>query len=119
MLISLAMGAQVEAVTEAGFRSGSALEKQPPPIGLYFGQMPPGAQAERYAPGILSTSEFEHGTPIFTSDGRAFYFCRVVGPPWRFENYRYQMDADGSWTRETIRPHPDALQAEFLPSRDG
>lgn len=40
----------------------------------YFGQEPPGCEAEIFAPGILSTDLHEDGAPAFTPDGNEIYF---------------------------------------------
>jgi hypothetical protein len=89
------------------------------PKGPYFGQPAPAMKAEVFAPNILSTKEFEHGVPVFAADGREFYLTRVVGPPWRFENLRFRMATEGSWSREVVSFDHQERHAEFQPSRDG
>lgn len=42
---------------------------------LYFGQRPPGMVPEVFAPGIISTKEFEFGG-TFTNNGEEFFFTR-------------------------------------------
>ncbi|HRZ71663.1 MAG TPA: hypothetical protein P5143_05295 [Candidatus Aminicenantes bacterium] len=90
-----------------------------PARGPYLGQTPPGAKAERFAPGLVSTPRDEHGVPAFTPDGSEFYLTRVVGPPWDFENLRFRMGRNGAWSQETVRFDHRERHAEIFVSRDG
>lgn len=40
----------------------------------YWGQEPPGKAPEIFAPGIVSTEQYEHGAPAFSPDGREMYW---------------------------------------------
>jgi hypothetical protein len=86
--------------------------------GDYFGQKPPGLKPEIFAPGIISTELFEHGTPVFAKDNSEFYITRVVEPPPRFVNIHYKMDRNGFWHYDTIKFNEKYFNAEVFPSRD-
>jgi hypothetical protein len=103
----------------AGMENTGAAGTDALPKGPYFGQKPPGRTAERFAPGILSTAQFEHGTPVFVQGEFEFYLSRVVGPPWKFENLCYRMSPDGGWSREAVRFGDEFMHTEIQPSRDG
>ena len=81
----------------------------------YFDQKPPGENAELFAPGIISTSSFEHSAPSFSPDGKtvlwtvmevASYHTRIV-----------QMDfANGKWSQSHLPSFCDSTANEVYPS---
>ncbi len=107
----------LSALLAAAASYAAASQKFPP--GPFFGQRPPGLAAERFAPGILSTADAEHGVPVFAYGRSEFYLTRVIGPPYTFENLRFRMSADGSWTREAVSFGHADFHAEIMVSRDG
>jgi hypothetical protein len=60
--------------------------------GPYLGQTPPGARAERFAPGILPRDL--HSTPAFAPDGTQVYWKAMEGP----NRLTYSRQVDGRWT---------------------
>jgi len=60
--------------------------------GPYLGQEPPGAQAERFAPGILPRDL--HSTPAFSPDGTSVYWKAMEGP----NRLSHSRQVDGRWT---------------------
>ncbi len=50
--------------------------------GPYLGQKPPGLKPELFAPGIVSTGQDE-ATPVFSPDGREFFYSAKTGPEKR------------------------------------
>ena len=72
--------------------------------GLYLGQKPPGLTPETFAPGIVSTDNWEFGG-VFTPDLKEFYFLREVGETeeeekaMKFMVYQYQ---DNEWQDSII-----------------
>ena len=51
------------------------IESAPKPTGPYLGQQPPGMNPEIFAPGIVSTADFEHSKLEFTADGSTCYWA--------------------------------------------
>lgn len=86
--------------------AGAADAGFPALAGPYFGQTPPGAQAELFAPGIVSTEHHDDGAPALTPDGRECF--------WRINGYRdgesrtgvifWSREENGRWTEP--RPAP-------------
>ena len=73
--------------------------------GPYFGQKPPGLIPEPFAPGIVSTDNWEFGG-VFTPDLKEFYFLREVGETeeektMKFMVYQYK---DNEWVDSIISP---------------
>jgi len=71
----------------------------------YFGQKPPGITPEAFAPGIVSTDNWEAGG-VFTPDLKEFYFIREVGETeeektMKFMVYQYK---DNKWRDSIISP---------------
>ena len=50
----------------------------PRPTGPYLGQKPPGDTSELFAPGIVSTGNFEHSSPVFTRDLKEIYWSTII-----------------------------------------
>ncbi len=46
--------------------------------GPYLGQKPPGVTAELFAPGVVSTGQFEHSSPVFTPDLKEIYWSAII-----------------------------------------
>jgi len=67
--------------------------------GPYLGQKPPGAQAERFAPGILPRDL--HSTPVFAPDGTWVYWKAIDVRPDRISASR---QIDGRWTAPHAAP---------------
>jgi hypothetical protein len=64
--------------------------------GPYLGQKPPGLGPEVFAPGIISTSEFNERDANFSSDGKELYFTRwPQGGDWDVMCMRQEK---GQWT---------------------
>ncbi len=73
--------------------------------GSYFGQNPPGLTPEVFAPGIISTDNWETGG-VFTPDLKEFYFIREFGETveekkMKFMVYQYK---DNEWRDSIISP---------------
>jgi hypothetical protein len=76
--------------------------KFPELSGPYLGQKPPGAEAELFAPGIVSTGIFTRDIAM-TPDGNEIYFGVVFG---RYQFYTLMVTklVDGKWTEPRIAP---------------
>jgi hypothetical protein len=72
--------------------------------GPYLGQSPPGALAERFAPGILPRDL--HSAPVFSPDGNQVYWKAMEARPDRFS---FSQQVDGRWTA------PRLIQIGLLP----
>lgn len=81
--------------------------------GPYLGQKPPGNIPELFAPGIISTEQFEFGG-AFSPDGTEYFFTRR--PDYEgAENRIYFMRIDkGKWTKPELAPFSHN-SFEFLP----
>lgn len=69
----------------------------------YLGQKPPGLIPEPFAPGIISTDNWEAGG-VFTPDLKEFYFIREIGKTekkMKFIVYHYK---DNEWRDSIISP---------------
>jgi ankyrin repeat protein len=117
--------------------SGSAREPVafPPLRGPYLGQPAPGRVPTLFAPDIVSTHTFMHGTIVFSPDGTAAFWN--AGLPVVDAGYSYGMIVtshleNGRWTQPGPAPfsrprqgddvpffHPDGSKLFFLSSRDG
>jgi Tol biopolymer transport system component len=47
-------------------------------VGPYLGQEPPGLTAKLFAPGLVSTGQFEHSSPVFTPDLKEIYWSVII-----------------------------------------
>lgn len=86
--------------------------------GPYLGQTPPGAKAELFAPGVVSTGMTERGVAVL-ADGREFYFELAFG---RIATIMVTKLVDGRWTEPAIAPFAsDSRYFHFEPclSADG
>ena len=88
-----------------GFPAGTGQAARGP----YFGQKPPGAVPEVFAPGIVSTAAHEFACS-FTPDGKEFYFTRRETPrsPTLIMVSKY---IDGVWTTPEAAPFNDQSSA--------
>jgi hypothetical protein len=86
-----------------------------PPIltkGPYLGQKPPGITAEVFAPGLVSTSSFEHSRLEISKDGTVLYW--VVQPSRGTQLiWTTRRGVDGNWSKPAALPISDG--AEELP----
>jgi hypothetical protein len=91
-----------------------AAQADPPAAGKgpYLGQKPPGMTAEVFAPGLVSSSAFEHSRLEIAKDGTALYW---VVQPTRGKQliWTTQRGPDGIWSPPA--PLPIANGAEELP----
>ena len=86
--------------------------------GPYLGQMAPGAEAELFAPGIVSTGMYTRDVAM-TPDGREIYFGVSVAGLSVIVQTKL---ADGRWTRPEVAPfsnNPDYMNLEPHISPDG
>jgi ankyrin repeat protein len=103
--------------------------------GPYLGQQPPGRTATLFAPDIVSTHTFQHGTVVFSPAGDEAFWSSSV--PDAEPGYSYGMiltsrRVDDRWTPPATAPfsrprqgddvptfHPDGSRLFFLSTRDG
>ena len=86
--------------------------------GPYLGQRPPGAEAELFAPGIVSTGMYTRDIAM-TPDGREIYFGVSVGGLSVIMQTKL---TDEGWTKPEVAPfsaNPDHLNLEPHISPDG
>lgn len=78
--------------------------------GPFFGQQPPGMQAEMFAPGIVSSEHHDDGPPAFTPDGRECF--------WRVNGERDGADVTGAvfWSREVNGRWSEPRVPPFAPA---
>ncbi len=72
--------------------------------GHYLGQKPPGDKAELFAPGIVSTGQFEHSSPVFTADLKEIYWSAIIeenGKTTARPIFFMKM-TNGVWTRPEV-----------------
>ena len=67
------------------------------PSGPYFGQEPPGATPEVFAPGFISVDGRFEQNAAFTPDGKEFYFSTTDNNWGAFRLY-YTKEIDDEWT---------------------
>lgn len=78
----------------------------------YFNQKPPGLQAERFAPGIVSTLLYEHSAPAFSPDGKIVLWGLYHGKNYLLES-RWE---NGAWTKPDKPSFNDSLHNYVYPS---
>jgi L-ascorbate metabolism protein UlaG (beta-lactamase superfamily) len=94
--------------------------------GDYFGQTPPGATPQLFAPGIVSTDANEHSAPSFSPDGNEVFRWANrwpdEGPPMSMTMRR----EDGRWSAPRVSPFnvmpafsPDGRRVYFSAPRPG
>jgi len=89
-------------------------------IGPYMGQKPPGMTPEVFAPGFISTDEYEVNS-IFSSDGSEFYYCVVLNegdPEKEGAAMKWTRQINGVWTKPALLPIAegyDVIDIAFSP----
>jgi ankyrin repeat protein len=101
--------------------------------GPYLGQAPPGAEPVLFAPDVVSTHTFQHGTVTFSPDGSEAFWASsfpVVDEPYthgmiitsRIENGRWTAPAPAPFSERRVGDdvpffHPDGSKVFFLSQR--
>jgi Tol biopolymer transport system component len=80
---------------------------------LHFGQRPPGMSPEIFAPGIISTEEYEFGG-TFSPDGKEYYFTRRPTHQGSENRIYYSRLIDAGWTDPQIAQFAEDI-FEFEP----
>ena len=81
----------------------------------YFGQKPPLENAELFAPGIISTSSFEHSAPSFSPDGKTVLWTVMKMPG--YHTFILEMNyEDGKWSKPLSPSFSDSTANEVYPS---
>ncbi len=88
--------------------------------GPYLGQKPPGMAPEIFAPGIVSSAEYEHGAPAFSHDGKELYWSVVDEKELRQE-IRFMKAEREHWSKPAKVSFADARFVDGNPvfSPDG
>lgn len=81
--------------------------------GPYLGQKPPGMTPEIFAPGIVSTAEFEFAGS-FSADGKEYFFTRRPDYEGSENRIYYSQRLDHKWTRPVLAPFARDV-FEFIP----
>ena len=99
-------------LSSVGFAVAAGAEPPLPGKGPYLGQKAPGMTAEVFAPGLVSSSDFEHSRLEISKDGMALYWIvqPVRGKQLIWTTHR---GVDGSWSKPA--PLPISNGAEELP----
>ena len=81
----------------------------------YFGQKPPGENAELFAPGIISTSSFEHSAPSFSPDGKTVLWAIMKMPG--YHTIILEMNCENNkWATPHSPSFSDSTANEVYPS---
>jgi len=74
--------------------------------GPYLGQEPPGLTAKLFAPGIVSGGQFEHSSPVFTSDLKEIYWSTIIeeGRTTVSRPILSMKTTGGPWSRPEVPP---------------
>lgn len=64
----------------------------------YFGQTPPGATPEIFSPGFISLENQHEFNPVFSPDGKEFYFTISNPPTWSFSKTMVSRFVNNEWT---------------------
>ncbi|MFC2139803.1 TolB family protein [Bacteroidota bacterium] len=74
--------------------------------GLYLGQNPPGDVPELFAPGIVSSVYLEHGSAVFTPDGKEVFWSREInlGREPRIIVIMHMKQENGVWSKPELAP---------------
>ncbi|MES1218069.1 MAG: hypothetical protein ABUT20_21360, partial [Bacteroidota bacterium] len=81
----------------------------------YFGQKPPGKNAELFAAGIISTSSFEHSAPSFSPDGKTVLWAVMKMPSYRTSILQMNYE-DGKWSSPQSPSFTDSNANYVYPS---
>ena len=84
--------------------------------GDYFDQQPPGIQVRLFAPRIISTSDYEHGSPAFSPDGKAVYWSVRLRDIVGREVIRFANRENGQWTSPRTASFSDTTQGDLYPT---
>lgn len=87
--------------------------KPPNPIN-YLSQTPPGMVAELFAPGIISTGQYEHCAPAFAPDGSAVLWT-VVDSSYRSHMMEMKFE-NGQWSKPGRPSFADSTADDYYPS---
>jgi len=99
-----------------GLALAAAAEPPLPGRGPYLGQKPPGMTAEVFAPGLVSSSSFEHSRLEISKDGTTLYWA-VQPLRGRQSIWTTHRGADGSWSMPAELPLSNGAEAlPFLSS---
>lgn len=79
--------------------------------GPYLGQKPPGMEPELFAPGIVSTGNHEHSSPVFTPDLKEMYWGTIIRENGKTiaRTVYYMKLVNGIWTK----PERPSFTKEF------
>lgn len=87
--------------------------------GKYFGQKPPGIIPEIFAPGFISTNEWE-AAGCFSPDGTEYYFTRRPNEQGADNRIFFTKLVNGKWTTPALAPFAkDLFEFESFISPDG
>ena len=92
-------------ITAFNFLNAQEISNEFPKLtGPYLGQKPPGMTPKLFAPGIVSTGAYEHGSPVFTKDLNEIYWTVNIDRDGRFiTRLNYMMKCiDGVWSKPAI-----------------
>ncbi len=64
----------------------------------YFGQEPPGIIPQKFSPGFISLEDRYEFNPVFSPDGKEFYFTVSNPPSWSFSKTMVSRYVDSTWT---------------------
>ncbi len=80
----------------------------------YLNQPPPGMEARLFAPGIISTQQYEHSAPAFAPDGSVVLWT-VMDTAYRGSllEMRFQ---NGAWSKPSRPSFADSTADDFYPS---
>src|SRR6218665_1353172 len=80
----------------------------------YLDQKPPGIKAEVFAPGIVSTNQYEHSAPAFSPDGKIVLWTVIpANSRAHLLEMRYE---NGKWSKPSIPSFNDTTADHFYPS---
>ena len=80
----------------------------------YLGQKAPGMVATLFAPGLISTANFEHSSPAFSPDGRLVLWT-VVDQAYRASLYQMSYE-QGKWSAPYRPSFADTTSDDYYPS---
>jgi len=92
----------IPALIIGGIITGCIVKKESPELGIageYFGQTPPGAEPELFAPNIVSTGLNERDA-AFSPDGREFYY--TIMTPMRTGVIMMMRQKDNRWSQPDV-----------------
>jgi hypothetical protein len=88
----------------------------PAPADRYFGQKPPGAEPEMFAPGIISRDgHFEHSAAVYSPDMREVYWSALDREQGYYKIYFIRF-VNGEWTAPEVVPFLDENRGELGPA---